>query len=59
MNVERSERMTGLGAELLQFAGVIGGFMIVALLWLRIIYLPARTVEKWGGNRPPKSRRGR
>lgn len=40
------ERVRDLGAELLQFAGVLIGFAVVVLMWLRIIYLPARTVEK-------------
>ncbi len=43
----------------MQFAGLLGMFLIVALLWLRIIYLPARTVEKWEGERPRRSRRDR
>lgn len=46
-----------MGAELLQFAGVLGVFWVAALLWLRIVYLPARTVEKWEGDRPRRSRR--
>ncbi len=32
-------------AELWQFAVVLGGFLVAALLWLCIIYLPARTME--------------
>ncbi len=39
-------------AELLQLAGVGVGFLIVLFLWLNIIYLPARTMERWEGNRP-------
>jgi hypothetical protein len=34
-----------LTAELWQFAALIGGFFVVAVLWLCIIYLPARTME--------------
>ena len=41
-------------AELLQLAGVGVAFLIVLFLWLRIIYLPARTMERWEGNRPGK-----
>lgn len=52
------ERVRDLGAELLQFAGMLIGFAVVVLMWLRIIYLPARTVEKWEA-RPRKSRRDR
>lgn len=32
-------------AELYQFAILIGAFLVVALLWLWIIYLPGRTME--------------
>ena len=32
-------------SELWQFAALIAGFFVVALLWLLIIYLPARTME--------------
>ena len=32
-------------AELWQFAAVLGVFLVAALLWLCIIYLPARTME--------------
>ena len=32
-------------SELWQFAALIGVFVVVALLWLCIIYLPARTME--------------
>lgn len=45
-------------AELLQFAGAAVVFLIIVLLWLRIIYLPARTVERWEGERP-RNRRSR
>lgn len=38
--------------ELLQFAGAGLAFLVILFLWLRIIYLPARTPERWGGNRP-------
>jgi hypothetical protein len=36
-----------LTAELWQFAIFIGAFLVVALLWLCIIYLPGRTMEYW------------
>lgn len=32
-------------AELWQFAVVLGSFAVAALLWLFIIYFPARTME--------------
>jgi Na+/H+-dicarboxylate symporter len=34
-----------LTAELWQFAALIGVFFVAAVLWLCIIYLPARTME--------------
>lgn len=41
-----------MGSELLQFAGMVLVFAVVGLAWLRIIYLPARTMEHWEGERP-------
>ncbi|CAA9441451.1 MAG: hypothetical protein AVDCRST_MAG01-01-3687 [uncultured Rubrobacteraceae bacterium] len=32
-------------AELWQFAALMGVFFVAAVLWLCIIYLPARTME--------------
>ncbi len=32
-------------AELWQFAVLIGVFFVVAVLWVFVIYLPARTME--------------
>jgi hypothetical protein len=43
-----------LTAELWQFAALIGGFVLVALLWLLIIYLPARTMEYSEARRPER-----
>jgi hypothetical protein len=34
-----------LTAELWQFAALIGVFFVVAVLWVFVIYLPARTME--------------
>lgn len=39
-------------SEVWQFVGVLGVFVIVALLWLNIIYLPGRTLERWEDRRP-------
>ena len=44
-------------AELLQFAGAGAAFLVIVFLWLRIVYLPARTVERWEGERPRNRRR--
>jgi Na+/H+-dicarboxylate symporter len=34
-----------LTSELWQFAALVGAFFVAAVLWLFIIYLPARTME--------------
>ena len=41
-----------MGTEIIQFAVLMGIFLVVGLLWLSIVYIPARTAEKWEGNRP-------
>jgi hypothetical protein len=41
-----------LTTELWQFAGAAGAFVIVALLWLRVVFLPGRTLERWEDGRP-------
>jgi hypothetical protein len=40
-----------LTTELWQFAGAEGAFVVVVLLWLRFVYLPGRTLERWEGER--------
>jgi hypothetical protein len=40
-----------LSTELWQFAGAVGAFAVVLVLWLRVIYLPGRTLERWEGER--------
>jgi hypothetical protein len=40
-----------LTTELWQFAGAMGAFVVVVLLWLRVVYLPGRTLERWEGDR--------
>jgi hypothetical protein len=41
-----------LTTELWQFAGAMGAFVVVVLLWLGVVYLPGRTLERWEGARP-------
>jgi threonine/homoserine/homoserine lactone efflux protein len=41
-----------LGAELLQFAVLVAVFVVVAVLWLFIVFIPARTLERWEDQRP-------
>ena len=43
---------TALMTELWQFVGALGAFAIAALLWLRVVYLPGRTLERWENRRP-------
>lgn len=45
-----------MGAELLQFVGLIAVFAVVAVLWLFIVFIPARTLERWEGQRPGRGR---
>jgi hypothetical protein len=40
-----------LTTELWQFAGAVGALVVVVLLWLRVIYLPGRTLERWEDTR--------
>lgn len=46
-----------MAAEYLQFAGFVGVFAVVAVLWLYIVYLPGRTLERWEDQRS-RNRRG-
>ncbi len=44
-------------SELWQFAGVLGAFAVAALLWLRVVYLPGRTLERLEDHRSPRDGR--
>jgi hypothetical protein len=44
-----------LGSEIWQFLIVIFGFFVVAVLWLFIVYLPGRTLERWEDQRPGRA----
>jgi hypothetical protein len=46
-----------LTTELWQFAGAIIVFVVVALVWLRVVFLPGRTLERWEDRR--RARGGR
>jgi hypothetical protein len=46
-----------LTTELWQFAGALGVFVVVALLWLRVVYMPGRTLERWEDRRPRRDER--
>jgi hypothetical protein len=52
----KAERESDLAAEYLQFAGFMGVFAVVAVLWLYIVYLPGRTLERWDDQRSRDAR---
>jgi hypothetical protein len=47
-----------LGSELWQFLLVLLGFAVAAVLWLFIVYLPGRTLERWEDQRPGHGKGG-
>jgi len=40
-----------LAAEFWQFLVVVVAFVVAALLWLCVVYLPGRTLERWEDQR--------
>jgi hypothetical protein len=46
-----------LTTELWQFAGAMIAFVVVALVWLRVVFLPGRTLERWEDQRPARGGR--
>lgn len=38
-------------SELWQFGGMLVFFLVALILWLRIVYLPGRTLERWEDQR--------
>jgi hypothetical protein len=41
-----------LASEGWQFMMIVLGFFVVALFWPFVVYLPGRTMERWGDQRP-------
>ena len=41
-----------LAAEVWQFLVVVVAFVAAAVLWLCVVYLPGRTLERWEDQRP-------
>jgi len=41
-----------LKAEVWQFGIMLAGFCGIAILWLKVIYLPRRTMERWRHPKP-------
>ena len=40
-----------LGSEVWQFLVVLLGFVVVAVVWMFVVYLPGRTLERWKDQR--------
>lgn len=40
-----------MGPEILQFLTMVAIFVVAGLVWLKTIYRPGRTLERWEGNR--------
>jgi len=47
-----------LGSEVWQFLIILLGFLIVAVLWLFVVYLPGRTLERWEDRRSGRGKSG-
>lgn len=47
-----------LATELWQFLAAGVTFVVFALLWLFIVYLPGRTLERWEDQRPGRGGKG-
>ncbi len=45
-----------MGSELWQFAALLLFFAVAPFLWLRIVYLPGRTLERWEDRRAKAGR---
>jgi hypothetical protein len=44
-----------LAAEFWQFLAAGVAFVVVAVLWLCVVYLPGRTLERWEDQRPGRA----
>ena len=44
---------------MLQFAGMLIFFVVALVLWLRIVYLPGRTLERWQDQRTQAGKESR
>jgi hypothetical protein len=47
-----------LGSEVWQFLIILLGFLIAAVVWLFVVYLPGRTLERWEDQRPGRGKDG-
>ena len=46
-------------SEMLQFVGMLVFFVVALVLWLWIVYLPGRTLERWQDQRAEASKEPR
>lgn len=53
---DRATERKVLGSEVWQFLAVLLGFLLVAVLWLFVVYLPGRTLERWEDQRPGRGK---
>jgi len=54
----RATKRKVLGSELWQFLIILLGFLVAAVLWLFVVYLPGRTLERWEDQRPGRGKAG-
>ena len=47
-----------MGSEVWQFLLVLLGFLVVGVVWLFVVYLPGRTLERWEDQRPGRGKGG-
>ena len=47
-----------MGSEVWQFLLVLLGFLVVGVVWLFVVYLPGRTLERWEDQRPGRGKDG-
>ena len=47
-----------MGSEVWQFLIILLGFLLVAVLWLFVVYFPGRTLERWEDQRPGRGKGG-
>ena len=53
-----TERKVFLGSEVWQFLVILLGFLMAAVVWLFVVYLPGRTLERWEDQRPGRGKDG-
>jgi hypothetical protein len=54
----RTRERKVLGSEVWQFLIILLGFLAAAVLWLFVVYVPGRTLERWEDQRPGRGKAG-